>query len=126
LSGGGETGSLVMEMRPDLYAAYLMVASQWDGKLEVLSASRTPVYMIIGENDSYYGSDSLKTAYHTLLELYQSQGLTEQEISELVVLSIKNAAWFSTRGYTDQHMGAVALSEEPGMLEWFFSKAKGD
>ena len=27
-SGGGETGSLVMELRPELYAAYLMMASQ--------------------------------------------------------------------------------------------------
>ena len=48
-SGGGETGSLVMELRPELYAAYLMMASQWDGKLEPLAAARTPVYMIIGE-----------------------------------------------------------------------------
>lgn len=122
LSGGGETGSLVMEMRPDLYASYLMVASQWDGNLEVLSASHTPVYMIIGEDDSYYGSDSLKEAHRTLVELYRSQGLTEQEISELVVLNIKDAAWFSSRGYTDQHAGAIGFSDEPGMLAWFFGK----
>ena len=70
-SGGGETGSLVMELRPELYAAYLMMASQWDGKLEPLAAARTPVYMIIGEDDSYYGSESLKSAYARLHTLYE-------------------------------------------------------
>lgn len=30
-SGGGETGSIVMGLRPELYTAYLMVSSQWDG-----------------------------------------------------------------------------------------------
>lgn len=102
-----------------------MVASQWDGDLEALSASRTPVYMIIGEDDSYYGSDSLRGAYHTLVELYRSKGLSEHEISELVVLNVKDAAWFASKGYTDQHAGAIAFSEEPGLLEWFFSKTKG-
>ncbi len=50
-SGGGETGSLVMGMRPDLYAAYLIVSSKWDGDLQVLSESRTPVYLVTGEDD---------------------------------------------------------------------------
>lgn len=69
MSGGGETGSLVMGMRPDLYTAYLMTSSQWDGDLEVLAEARTPVYMAIGEDDSYYGSSSLKEAYERLREL---------------------------------------------------------
>ena|SRR5699024_924727 len=69
MSGGGETGSLVMGMRPDLYTAYLMTSSQWDGDLKVLAEARTPVYMAIGEDDSYYGSSSLKEAYERLREL---------------------------------------------------------
>ena len=40
-SGGGEAGSLVMELRPELYATYLMMASQWDGDLESLAKART-------------------------------------------------------------------------------------
>ena len=66
MSGGGETGSLVMGLRPDLYTAYFMTASQWDGDLAVLAAAQTPVYMAIGAQDSYYGSQSLRRAYNTL------------------------------------------------------------
>ena len=33
-SGGGETMSLVMGMRPDLFTAYLHCSSQWDGSFE--------------------------------------------------------------------------------------------
>lgn len=125
LSGGGETGSLVMGLRPDLYAAYLMVASQWDGNLTVLSAERTPVYMIIGENDSYYGSSSLKQAHAELTEMYREQGLTDAEISDLLVLNVKPDTWFTERGYADQHGAAVAFSDEPGLLDWIFNKNKG-
>ena len=77
MSGGGETGSLVMGKRPDLYAAYLMTSSQWDGDLDVLAEARTPVYMAIGENDSYYGSDSLKQSYAGLRKRYEAQRLTK-------------------------------------------------
>ena len=126
LSGGGETGSLVMGLRPDLYAAYLMVASQWDGDLTVLAAAKVPVYMVIGEDDSYYGSASLKVAYHTLHELYREQGLNNAHIDNLLVLDIKQQDWFVSYGYTDQHAGAVSLSYDEQMLTWFFSKGKGE
>ena len=126
LSGGGETGSLVMGMRPDIYAAYLMVASQWDGDLEALAEARTPVYMIIGEDDSYYGSGSLKAACQTLHSLYRDQGLSEENIDELLVLDVKQADWFDAYGYMDQHMGAISLTYEERMLPWFFSKVKGE
>ena len=123
-SGGGETGSLVMELRPELYAAYLMMASQWDGKLEPLAAARTPVYMIIGEDDSYYGSESLKNAYARLHTLYETKGLSDAEIDDILVLNVKDADWFKERGISDQHGGGMAFPEEPGLLEWFFSKTK--
>ena len=126
LSGGGETGSLVMGLRPDLYAAYLMVASQWDGDLTALAAAKVPVCMTIGEDDSYYGSTSLKTAYQTLYELYREQGLTDQAIDEILILNVKQAEWFESYGYTDQHVGAVSLSYDEQMLSWVFSKVKGE
>lgn len=85
MSGGGETGSLVMGKRPELYAAYLMTSSQWDGSLETLAKAGTPVYMAIAENDSYYGSGSLKEAYAKLHALYEKQGLSEEEIDRLLV-----------------------------------------
>ena len=126
LSGGGETGSLVMGLRPDLYAAYLMVASQWDGDLTALAAAKVPVYMAIGEDDSYYGSASLKSAYQILYDLYLEQGLFPETIDDLLVLDVKQQDWFVSYGYTDQHAGAVCLSYDEQMLTWFFSKRKGE
>jgi len=123
-SGGGETGSLVMELRPELYAAYLMMASQWDGDLESLAKARTPVYMIIGEDDSYYGSESLKNTYAELHTLYEAKGLSDAEINDILVLNVKDADWFKERGISDQHGGGMAFPEESGLLEWFFSKTR--
>ena len=123
-SGGGETGSLVMELRPELYAAYLMMASQWDGDLESLAKARTPVYMIIGEDDSYYGSESLKNTYAELHTLYEAKGLSDAEINDILVLNVKDADWFKERGISDQHGGGMAFPEESGLLECFFSKTK--
>ena len=68
-SGGGETGSQVMGIRPELYTAYLMVSSKWDGDLGVLADAKTPVYMAVGEEDSFYGSAPLMDAYETLYGL---------------------------------------------------------
>lgn len=54
-SGGGETMSQVMGLRPDLFTAYLQGASQWDGAYEPVAESHTPVYLVVGEGDEYYG-----------------------------------------------------------------------
>lgn len=120
MSGGGETGSLVMGLRPELYAAYWMTSSQWDGDLAVLAEARTPVYMAIGEEDSYYGSDSLKNAYTQLKSLYEKQGLSEEEIGRLAVLDVKPQAYFTERGFQDQHMGGQAFAHDEAMMQWIF------
>lgn len=52
-SGGGETMSLVMGKRPDLFTAYLQVSSQWDGEYEPVVRQRLPIYFAIGRNDEY-------------------------------------------------------------------------
>ena len=122
MSGGGETGSLVMGTRPELYAAYFMTASQWDGDLEVLAAARTPVYLAVGAEDSYYGSQSMRRAYETLRGLYRGQGLSDMEIDEILVLNVKNQDYFTERGYRDQHMGGMAFAHDREMMEWMFSK----
>ena len=58
LSGcsGGETISIVLGTRPELYRRALHTISRWDGDIETLTAAEVPVYMAIGENDDYYGS----------------------------------------------------------------------
>lgn len=119
-SGGGETGSLVMGMRPELYTAFLLTSSQWDGDLEVLAKAKTPVYLATGESDSYYGSQPLKNAYNKLRGIYESQGLTETEIDKILVLDVKGQAYFTERGYTDQHGGGMAFAHDETIMNWLF------
>ncbi len=121
-SGGGETGSLVMGMRPDLYAAYLIVSSKWDGDLQVLSDNRTPVYLVTGEDDSYYGSTSFQETYQSLYGLYEEQGFSADEIQKLITLDLKENAFFEQRGFTDQHAGGLAVAHEADIMGWLFGK----
>ena len=96
--GGGETMSQVMGKRPELFAAYLQCSSQWDGDYEPVIESRTPVYFVIGESDEYYGSQPTQEAYDNLYELYRQEGLSDEEISQLLVLDIKDADYFESQG----------------------------
>ena len=119
-SGGGETGSLVMEKRPELYTAFLCCATQWDGDMTALAEARTPVYMVTGENDSYYGSEPLKDAYMKLHDLYMAEGLGEDEIDDLLILDVKDQKYFTDRGFTDQHMGGQAFAKDESIMGWLF------
>lgn len=122
MSGGGETGSLVMGMKPELYTAYPMTSSQWDGDPSVLAESRTPMYMAIGEEDSYYGSSSLKRAYEELTELYRNAELDESEIDRLVVLDVKEQDYFAAGGFKDQHMGGAMFAHDEDIMGWLFGE----
>jgi Predicted peptidase len=122
MSGGGETGSIVICKRPDLYTAYLITSSQWNGDLNVLTEERTPVYMVVGEDDSYYGSGSLKEAYQTLHEQYEQQGLTGDEINKLLVLDVKEQKYFFNRGFRDQHAGGLAFAHDERIMGWLFGE----
>lgn len=125
MSGGGETGSLVMGTRPELYAAYLLTASKWDGDLEVLAAARTPVYLAIGEEDSYYGSKPMKSTYAELCGIYREQGLTQDEIDRLAVLDVRPDSYFEERGYRDQHAGGQAFAHDGEVMGWLFDQGSG-
>ena len=124
MSGGGETGSIIMGKRPELYTAYLETSSRWDGDLEVLAKVRTPVYLSIAENDTYYGSGYLKNAYQQLYDLYREQGLTESEIREILVLDVRPDSYFTQQGYRDQHSGGNAFSADTEVMGWLFGKVK--
>lgn len=125
-SGGGETLSLVMGMRPELFAAALAVSSQWDGGLDALVEARTPLRLFTGRDDSYYGSGSFVETAEGLRELYRQSGKSEQEIDSLVVLDIKEVSYFAERGYADQHAGGMAAVADPEALPWLFSQRKGE
>lgn len=121
-SGGGETMSLVMGKRPELFTAYLHCSSQWDGDLEVLAQSRTPVYLAIGEDDEYYGSEPTKRTYNELHELYSAQGLSEDEIAELLVLDVKPDEYFEERGMSSQHGGGGLFAFDSDIMGRLFGK----
>lgn len=125
-SGGGETGSLVMELAPELYTAFLHCSSQWDGDLEPLIRAKTPVYMVTGESDSYYGSASVRETYGKLMALYRDKGLTEEQISRLVVLDLKDQAYFDERGIHDQHGGGGSFAHEEDIMSWLFGEHDTD
>ena len=123
-SGGGETLSLVLGIRPELYAAALHVSSQWDGDLAVLADAETPLYLFIGEDDDYYGSDSVKETYAALSALYRQKGLTEETIDRLLVMDIRDAAWFAERNAHNQHGGGGLATREANIMNWLFSQRK--
>lgn len=122
-SGGGETMSIVMGKRPELFTAYLHCSSQWDGDYAVLAESRTPVYLVIGKNDEYYGSEPTQRAYDTLYGLYREQGLSEDEIGRLLVLDIKDPSYFTEKGMSNEHGGGLFAGDEE-IMGWLFSQTK--
>ena len=114
--------SLVMGKRPELFTAYLHCSSQWDGDLEVLAESRTPVYLAVGEDDEYYGSEPTQRAYDTLYGLYEQQGLTESEIRGILALDIKEDGYFRERGMNNQHGGGGLFAYDETIMGWLFGK----
>lgn len=120
-SGGGETMSIVMGKRPDLFTAYLQVSSQWDGAYEPVAAQHLPVYLAIGRNDEYYGSESTQRAYDTLYDLYRKQGMTEDEIDKILVLDIKEHAYFTERNAPNEHGGGGLFAYDEEIMGWLFS-----
>lgn len=114
--------SLVLGKRPELFTAYLQCSSQWDGAYEPVTESRTPVYIVVGESDEYYGSEPSEEAYGALHDLYQQEGLSEEEISELLVLDIKDAAYFESRGVRVQHGGGNLFAEDEEIMGWLFDR----
>lgn len=121
-SGGGETLSLAVSERPELYTAALHVSSQWDGDLTKVAQAETPVYFVIGRSDEYYGSEPAKRAYEELAALYESAGASEDKIDRLAVLDIKDRNYFLNRGVSNQHGGGALFAEDEAIMEWLFGE----
>lgn len=111
-----------MELTPELFTAFLHCSSQWDGDLVPLAEALTPVYMATGENDSYYGSSSVRETYEQLVELYRDKGFSDAQIDNLVMLDLKDQAWFDERGISDQHGGGGYFAHEENIMNWLFGK----
>ena len=121
-SGGGETMSRVLGMRPDLFTAYLHCSSQWDGAYEPVVQSRTPVYLVVGAEDEYYGAAPTQEAYDNLRALYEQAGLSDSEIDRLLVLDIKDASYFAQGGAPNQHGGGNLFARDAQIMGWLFGQ----
>ena len=122
-SGGGETLSLVLDRRPELYTAALMCSSRWDGGYQTIAGAKTPIYFVTGESDEYYGSEPFDRAYREIRSLYEAEGLSETEIDRFVVLDIKPADYFTDKGMKNQHGGGAGLfSRDSDIMGWLFGE----
>ena len=134
-SGGGETLSRVMELKPELYTAALFVSSQWDGDPAPLVRARTPVYLFTAERDSYYGSEPVRSVYQRIHDLYVSAGLTEEEIGALLVMDIRthdelealraaHSEQIGTAYALDDHGAGMLAAFDENVMNWVFEKVK--
>ena len=124
-SAGGETMSQAVSMRPDLYAAYLHGASQWDGTYAPVAENGVAVYIYMAESDEYYGSEKARSAYENLYAAYKAAGWAEEDIRRVLRLEIPNDAFFNEKGIYNYHGGANAVFDDPDNLNWILSHSKG-
>lgn len=123
-SAGGETMSQAVSMRPDLYAAYLHGASQWDGDYQSIAQNDVAVYIFMAENDEYYGSAKACSAYDGLQAAYREKGYTDEQIGERLVVEIPDNEYFNSRGIYNYHGGGTILFDDENILNWITSKSK--
>ncbi|MBB5266296.1 hypothetical protein HNP82_003453 [Catenibacillus scindens] len=55
-------------------------------------------------------------------EMYRNEGLTDEEISQILVLDIKDADYFESRGMTNQHGGGGLFAQDEEIMGWLFEK----
>lgn len=120
-SGGGETMSLIVGKRPDLFTAYLHVSSKWDGVYVSVAEHELPAYLVVGRNDEYYGSEPTQEAYNTLYALYEQRGFDKEKIDSLLVLDIKEHDYFTDQGISNEHGGGLFAFDEE-IMGWLFAK----
>lgn len=124
-SAGGETMSQAVSMRPDLYAAYLHGASQWDGDYAPIAENGTAVYIFMAEHDEYYGFQRAWSAYNNLHDAYEEAGWNEEQISDVLQIQMPNDEWFAQRGITSNyHGGGNVVFGEEDVLNWVLSHTK--
>ena len=124
-SAGGETMSQAVSMRPDLYAAYLHGASQWDGTYESVAENKVAVYIYMAESDEYYGSAKARSAYENLHIAYENVGYGDSEIDSLLRIETPDDAFFNEKGIFNYHGGANVVFDDTDNLNWIISHIKG-
>lgn len=121
-SAGGETLSRAINMRPDLFAAYLHSASQWNGGYENAAKYRIPIYICMAQNDEYYGAQTAEITYANLKQTYIAAGVSEREAEELLVLDLKDNSYFDGIFTGNYHNGGQLFACDTAIINWLLSK----
>lgn len=121
-SAGGETMSRAVSMRPDLYAAYLHGASQWDGTFDPVAENGVFVYIFMAENDEYYGSQRARDAYDGLHDAYLKAGVTEENMDDFIRLDIPDDDYFNSHGIYNYHGGGNIVFDNEEILKLIIQK----
>ncbi len=124
-SAGGETMSRAISMRPDLYAAYLHGASQWDGDYTPIAENGVAVYIYMAEGDEYYGSAKARSAYEKLHRAYENMGYSDAYINKVLRIETPGNTFFNEMGIYNYHGGANVVFDDPDNLNWIISHSKG-
>ena len=123
-SAGGETMSRAVAMRPDLYAAYLHGASQWDGGFAPIAENGVAVYIYMAQGDEYYGVQKARDAYNGLHDAYAAAGWTDEQIDTVLQMQTPDNAFFDAQGLHVYHAAANVVFDDADILNWIVSKHK--
>lgn len=123
-SAGGETMSRAVAMRPDLYAAYLHGASQWDGGFAPIAENGVEVYIYMAQGDEYYGVQKARDAYNGLHDAYAAAGWTDEQIDTVLQMQTPDNAFFDVQGLHVYHAAANVVFDDADILNWIVSKHK--
>ena len=119
-SFGGDTISLAVSKRPELYSRVLHLSSQWDGDTRAVVEARVPLRMTLGDADQWYSASRAQATYDAIRSGYEAAGLSDEEIDRLIVLDVKDGAYFD--GSDDQHGASGAyFPYDPDIMGWLFS-----
>lgn len=123
-SAGGETLSRAIAMRPELFAAYLHASSQWDGDYSAAAQQQLPVYICMAMNDEYYGPQTAQSAYENLREAYANAGISDEEIEHLLILDLKEDAYFDGKMAGNYHGSGYLFANDEEIVRWLLSHRK--
>lgn len=124
-SAGGETMSQAVSMRPDLYAAYLHAAFQWDGDYSPVAENEVAIYIYMAEGDEYYGPARAREAFDNLRAAYEARDYSAEEIDEHLRLTLPDAAYFAERGITGNYHGAANIVfDDQQVISWILAQHK--
>lgn len=121
-SEGGKTLSLVIDKRPELINRYLHIASQWDGNYDNVVNKQIPVYLFVGKDDEYYGSQTVIDTYNEIKNLYISKGLNSDMINKLLILDVRDKDYFTKQKFKNVHAGASWVAHDESIMNWLLKK----